>query len=56
MIQRRAGPGLKGAFLIATLVGFTPLWMAILADSGATVVVTANALRLLRIDITGSPR
>ena len=42
--------GLKGAFLIATLIGFTPLWMAILADTGATVLVTANALRLLRFD------
>ncbi|GLK78122.1 ATPase [Methylopila jiangsuensis] len=42
--------GLKGAFLVATLVGATPLWMAILADTGATVLVTANALRLLRFD------
>ena len=42
--------GLKGAFLVATLFGFTPLWMAILADTGATVLVTANALRLLRFD------
>ncbi len=40
--------GLKGAFLVATLIGATPLWMAILADTGATVLVTANALRLLR--------
>ncbi len=28
--------------------GTTSLWMAILADTGATVLVTANALRLLR--------
>ena len=40
--------GLKGAFLLTTLFGATPLWMAILADTGATVLVTANALRLLR--------
>lgn len=40
--------GLKGVFLITTLMGTTPLWMAILADTGATVLVTANALRLLR--------
>ncbi len=39
---------LKGAFLLTTLVGYTPLWMAILADTGATVLVTINALRLLR--------
>ncbi|MGA0531211.1 heavy metal translocating P-type ATPase [Hansschlegelia sp. KR7-227] len=42
--------GLKGAFLVATLTGAAPLWMAILADTGATVLVTANALRLLRFD------
>lgn len=39
---------LKGVFLGTTLFGVTTLWMAILADSGATVLVTANALRLLR--------
>ena len=42
--------GLKAVFLAATLVGWAPLWMAILADTGATVLVTANALRLLRFD------
>ncbi|MFD2262905.1 heavy metal translocating P-type ATPase [Lacibacterium aquatile] len=40
--------GLKGVFLVTTMLGTTPLWMAILADTGATVLVTANALRLLR--------
>jgi Zn2+/Cd2+-exporting ATPase len=40
--------GLKLLFLATTLTGFTSLWMAILADTGATVLVTANALRLLR--------
>jgi len=39
--------GLKAAFLVTTLFGATTLWMAILADTGATVLVTANALRLL---------
>ncbi|MGN6306203.1 MAG: heavy metal translocating P-type ATPase [Mesorhizobium sp.] len=39
--------GLKGVFLVTTLFGVTTLWMAILADTGATVLVTANALRLL---------
>ncbi|MFJ5489208.1 heavy metal translocating P-type ATPase, partial [Hansschlegelia beijingensis] len=48
--------GLKGAFLVATLVGATPLWMAILADTGATVLVTANALRLLRFDPSDASR
>lgn len=39
--------GLKLAFLVTTMTGSTSLWMAILADTGATVLVTANALRLL---------
>jgi Cd2+/Zn2+-exporting ATPase len=41
--------GLKAIFLITSLAGVTSLWMAILADTGATVIVTANALRLLRL-------
>lgn len=40
--------GLKLVFLILTLVGFASLWLAILADTGATLLVVANALRLLR--------
>jgi len=40
--------GLKAVFLVTTLMGVTSLWMAILADTGATVLVTINALRLLR--------
>ena len=39
--------GLKAVFLVTTLLGITGLWPAILADTGATVLVTANALRLL---------
>jgi len=41
---------LKALFLVTTLIGATSLWMAILADTGATVLVTLNALRLLRYD------
>ncbi len=40
--------GLKGVFLITSLLGLTGLWLAVLADSGATALVTSNALRLLR--------
>jgi Cd2+/Zn2+-exporting ATPase len=40
--------GLKAVFLVTTIAGMTGLWIAILADTGATVLVTANALRLLR--------
>ena len=39
--------GLKAVFLVTTILGITGLWPAILADTGATVLVTANALRLL---------
>ncbi len=39
--------GLKAVFLVTTLLGLTNLWMAILSDTGATALVTANALRLL---------
>ncbi len=39
--------GLKGVFLVTTVLGITGLWIAILADTGATVLVTMNALRLL---------
>ncbi|WP_291150018.1 HAD-IC family P-type ATPase, partial [Ensifer sp. SSB1] len=40
--------GLKAVFLVTTIIGVTGLWPAILADTGATVLVTMNALRLLR--------
>lgn len=40
--------GLKAVFLVTTLISITGLWPAILADTGATVLVTLNALRLLR--------
>ena len=40
--------GLKAVFLVTTVIGITGLWPAILADTGATVLVTLNALRLLK--------
>ena len=42
--------GLKAIFLVTTILGMTGLWIAILADTGATVLVTINALRLLAYD------
>jgi Cd2+/Zn2+-exporting ATPase len=41
---------LKAAFVVAAVAGVATLWMAILADTGASVIVIANALRLLRAD------
>ncbi len=42
--------GLKAVFLVTSVLGITGLWIAIMADTGATVLVTLNALRLLRYD------
>lgn len=40
--------GLKAAFVLAAAMGVATLWMAVLADTGASVIVIANALRLRR--------
>ncbi len=40
--------GIKAVFLLLAVLGHTSLWLAILADTGATVLVIFNALRLLR--------
>jgi Cd2+/Zn2+-exporting ATPase len=39
---------LKAVFLVLALLGRTNLWLAIAADTGATLLVIANSLRLLR--------
>jgi Cd2+/Zn2+-exporting ATPase len=39
---------LKAAFLVMAVTGTATLWMAVLADTGASVIVVGNALRLLR--------
>jgi Cd2+/Zn2+-exporting ATPase len=41
---------MKAAFVVAAVAGVATLWMAVLADTGASVIVIANALRLLRAD------
>lgn len=41
----------KVIFLILTFVGISNLWMAIIADTGATLIVVLNALRLLKVDL-----
>lgn len=40
---------LKAVFLVMALSGHASLWLAIAADTGATLLVIANALRLLRL-------
>ena len=39
---------LKAAFLVMAVLGVATLWMAVVADMGASLIVIANALRLLR--------
>jgi Cd2+/Zn2+-exporting ATPase len=41
---------MKAAFVVAAIAGVATLWMAVVADTGASVLVIANALRLLRAD------
>ena len=40
--------GIKAVFVVLTLLGHASLWSAIAADMGVSLVVIANALRLLR--------
>jgi Cd2+/Zn2+-exporting ATPase len=41
---------LKAAVLALGLVGLATLWMAVVADMGASLLVIANGLRLLRVE------
>jgi Zn2+/Cd2+-exporting ATPase len=40
--------GVKAVFFVLTMLGTASLWIAVLADMGASLVVIANGLRLLR--------
>ncbi len=42
--------GLKLLFLLLTVLGMSTLWMAVLADDGATMLVIFNAFRILQVD------
>ncbi|MEO8482533.1 MAG: heavy metal translocating P-type ATPase [Acidobacteriota bacterium] len=41
--------GMKLAFVVLAVSGMATLWMAIVADTGASLLVTASSLRLLRV-------
>ncbi|KRI45951.1 hypothetical protein APC20_00810 [Acinetobacter baumannii] len=41
--------GIKALALLLIVPGWLTLWMAIFADMGATLIVTLNSLRLLRV-------
>jgi Cd2+/Zn2+-exporting ATPase len=40
--------GIKAAFLVMAVAGSATLWMAVIADVGASLLVIGNGLRLLR--------
>lgn len=40
--------GIKLVFLVLVLLGFGTMWMAVLADVGATLLVTLNGMRMLK--------
>jgi Cd2+/Zn2+-exporting ATPase len=40
--------GIKGAFLVLTLLGSATMWQAMFADMGTSLLVIANGLRLRR--------
>ena len=40
--------GIKAAFLVAVLFGFGTMWLAVLADMGASLLVTLNGMRLTK--------
>jgi Cd2+/Zn2+-exporting ATPase len=41
--------GIKVVFLGLAIAGHTSMWLAILADTGASLIVVTHALRLLRV-------
>ncbi len=41
--------GIKSVFMVLALQGTATMWMAVFADMGATLLVVANGLRLLRV-------
>lgn len=42
--------GCKAVFVIMAASGIATLWMAVLADTGASALVVANAVRLRNFD------
>jgi Cd2+/Zn2+-exporting ATPase len=40
--------GIKAVFMVLALAGAATMWMAVFADMGATLIVVANGLRLLK--------
>jgi Cd2+/Zn2+-exporting ATPase len=41
--------GVKALFIVLSMLGVATLWLAIAADTGASLLVTMNGLRMLRL-------
>ena len=41
--------GIKGVFFVLAVFGSATMWMAVFADMGASLLVVANGLRLMRV-------
>ena len=49
--------GIKLAFLVLVLMGLGTMWLAVLADVGASLLVTLNGMRLLKwLPVKHAPR
>ncbi|HJH24059.1 MAG TPA: cation-translocating P-type ATPase [Paenalcaligenes hominis] len=44
--------GIKAVFLVMALMGSVTMWMAVFADVGASLLVIANSLRLLKLRVS----
>jgi Cd2+/Zn2+-exporting ATPase len=44
--------GIKAVFMVLALLGLATMWMAVFADMGATLLVVANGLRLMKSEAT----
>ena len=42
--------GVKALVAVLALLGLTPLWVAVLADIGISLIVTLNGMRALRFE------
>ena len=41
--------GIKAVFMVLAVLGTATMWMAVFADMGATLLVVANGLRLMKV-------
>ena len=41
----------KVAMIVLAILGYGPLWLAVIADVGAMLIVCLNGMRLLKADV-----